>query len=56
MALSLRTAAVVLATVATVAPASAQRTPLMGWSSWNTYGLDINEQLIKEQERQLGKY
>ncbi len=29
--------------------ASAQRTPLMGWSSWNTYGLDINEQLIKEQ-------
>lgn len=29
--------------------ADAQRTPLMGWSSWNTYGLDINEQLIKEQ-------
>lgn len=28
---------------------NAQRTPLMGWSSWNTYGLDISEQLIKEQ-------
>lgn len=23
--------------------AVAQRMPLMGWSSWNTYGLDINE-------------
>lgn len=23
--------------------------PLMGWSSWNTYGLGINENLIKEQ-------
>lgn len=29
--------------------AQAQRTPLMGWSSWNTYGLNISEQLIKEQ-------
>lgn len=26
-----------------------QRPPLMGWSSWNTYGLDINDQLIREQ-------
>ena len=29
--------------------AHAQRTPLMGWSSWNTYALNISEQLIKEQ-------
>ena len=26
-----------------------ERAPLMGWSSWNTYGLGINEDLIKEQ-------
>jgi alpha-galactosidase len=24
-------------------------TPTMGWSSWNTYGLNINESLIKQQ-------
>lgn len=35
--------------VATAQVATAQRTPLMGWSSWNTYGLSISEQLIKEQ-------
>ena len=29
--------------------ASAQRTPTMGWSSWNTFALDINEQLIRQQ-------
>ena len=29
--------------------AHAQRTQLMGWSSWNTYALNISEQLIKEQ-------
>ena len=23
--------------------------PLMGWSSWNTYHVDINEELIKKQ-------
>lgn len=23
--------------------------PVMGWSSWNTYGVNINEQLIKDQ-------
>ena len=23
--------------------------PLMGWSSWNTYHVDINEKLIKKQ-------
>ena len=25
------------------------RAPLMGWSSWNTYGLTIIDQLIREQ-------
>ena len=29
--------------------ALAQRTPTMGWSSWNTFGLNINEELIKGQ-------
>ena len=29
--------------------ATAQRTPTMGWSSWNTFALNINEQLIKQQ-------
>ena len=29
--------------------AGAQRTPTMGWSSWNTFALDINEQLIRQQ-------
>ena len=29
--------------------ALAQRTPTMGWSSWNTFALDINEQLIRQQ-------
>ena len=29
--------------------ASAQRTPTMGWSSWNTFALNINEELIKGQ-------
>ena len=24
------------------------RTPPMGWNSWNTYGPNINEQLIRE--------
>ena len=27
----------------------AQRTPTMGWSSWNTFALDINEDLIRQQ-------
>ena len=40
--------------IATALTASAQtyrteKAPLMGWSSWNTYGLRINEDLIKEQ-------
>lgn len=29
--------------------ALAQRTPTMGWSSWNTFALNINEDLIKQQ-------
>ncbi|MBO4851585.1 MAG: alpha-galactosidase [Prevotella sp.] len=29
--------------------AYAQNGPTMGWSSWNTYGVNINEQLIKRQ-------
>ena len=31
------------------ADAGAQRTPTMGWSSWNTFALNINEQLIRQQ-------
>ena len=31
------------------APMSAQNGPTMGWSSWNTYGVNINESLIKRQ-------
>ncbi len=27
----------------------AQRTPTMGWSSWNTFALNINEDLIRQQ-------
>lgn len=29
--------------------AMAQRTPTMGWSSWNTFALNINENLIRQQ-------
>ena len=29
--------------------AAAQRTPTMGWSSWNTFALNINEELIRQQ-------
>lgn len=35
--------------MATASGADTGRAPLMGWSSWNTYGLGISEQLIKEQ-------
>ena len=31
------------------ATAVAQRTPTMGWSSWNTFALNINEELIRQQ-------
>ena len=30
------------------ANAQNSKTPMMGWSSWNTFKIDINEQLIKE--------
>ena len=30
--------------------ANAQRTPTMGWSSWNTFALNINEKLILQQK------
>ena len=30
-------------------PCMAQEGPTMGWSSWNTYGVNINEELIKKQ-------
>ena len=30
-------------------PATAQCAPTMGWSSWNTFALDINKQLIRQQ-------
>ena len=29
--------------------------PTMGWSSWNTYGININEQLIREQADAMAK-
>ena len=35
--------------LATSVAATAQRTPTMGWSSWNTFALNINEQLIRQQ-------
>ena len=38
-----------LAVLAIAATAFAQRTPTMGWSSWNTFALNINEELIKGQ-------
>ena len=33
----------------TATSASGQEGPTMGWSSWNTYGVSINESLIKRQ-------
>ena len=38
-----------MALAAIALPSLAQRTPTMGWSSWNTYALDINETLIRQQ-------
>lgn len=35
--------------------ASAQRTPTMGWSSWNTFALNINEDLIRAQADAMHK-
>jgi hypothetical protein len=34
--------------VAAVASAQRSQTPMMGWSSWNTFRVDISESLIKE--------
>ena len=42
----------VLSTVLAMAammPAQAQEGPTMGWSSWNTFGVNINENVIKQQ-------
>ena len=38
-----------LALICISATLAAQRTPTMGWSSWNTFALNINEDLIKQQ-------
>ena len=37
------------ATCAAVLPSLAFNPPTMGWSSWNTFALKINEQVIKSQ-------
>ena len=29
--------------------ASAEQPPIMGWSSWNTYGFQINDSLVRTQ-------
>ena len=39
----------VVAVMAFVLTVKAQNGPTMGWSSWNTYGVNINEALIKRQ-------
>ena len=38
-----------LALLTAMLPLAAQEGPTMGWSSWNTYGVNINEALIKRQ-------
>ena len=38
-----------LLVLAVASTAMAQRTPTMGWSSWNTFALNINEALIRQQ-------
>ena len=30
-------------------------TPPMGWNSWNTFGRDINEQLILDMARKISE-
>ncbi len=39
----------VIAFAFSISGLSAQQTPTMGWSSWNTYGVNINEALIESQ-------
>lgn len=36
-----------------VTPAQGQNGPTMGWSTWNTFGLNINEDIIKSQANAL---
>ena len=36
-------------TLLAILPATAQDGPTMGWSSWNTYGVNINDALIRRQ-------
>jgi len=43
-----RTMTIALSLLATL-PATAQNGPTMGWSSWNTYGVNINDALIRRQ-------
>ena len=38
-----------LGMILSAASVGAQEGPTMGWSSWNTYGLNVNENLIKTQ-------
>ena len=38
-----------VALAAIALPSLAQRTPTMGWSSWNTYAIDINKTFIRQQ-------
>lgn len=38
-----------LASLCACGAADAYETPTMGWSSWNTYGFQISEDLIKAQ-------
>ena len=40
---------IILIALAMALSAAAQRTPTMGWSSWNTFALNINEDLIRQQ-------
>ena len=48
--LPLAAALTLLASCTQPAPVADKKlTPTMGWSSWNTYGININEQLIREQ-------
>lgn len=39
---------VAVLSVFVVTSTKAQRTPLMGWSSWNAFGLNINENVLEE--------
>ena len=41
--------AMALTIMATATEIQSERAPLMGWSSWNTFGLEIDEDLIKGQ-------